>query len=453
MTNKIIFSYETPHSKFQSHSIYLVIHELMGNRNQHQNHKIDVVVECENKKHPIIIDSLLSTDFALISTKRNYTYNFDQQSMKNLIDYYDSLTQNQINRLIENVIMESMTTKPNVPVVSSPITPTPLVHVQTVNPDMQVQQPPIVKSITSDVADTLKNVTKLLNDAHTLPTIEKVILEHPQSESSKYSSNVCSSDDESNESSSEESYDSSKSDANQTNNVFPNFNIKKVRKQNVKLIDSDEEKNDIANEIKKLEAIKEKMNLATEKLQEDLNDEKQNLSNYQCTIMDQEFQLKKEQERLYREFSIYASERDFTYKKIFNGFFVKRKITWETLPPLFLAKFPVYLFLDGKNLEGEQIRDNLLETEDGFRLFRLLYDALTDDEFELPDDGGDCALIEQFMNNLPPIQIVTEEDIMSALENKDDNMFNCDETSQQSADDDPDDKINTFGGPSMRKAE
>ena len=55
------FSYDTEYSKFQSHSVHQVIHELLENikRLNNTHHKIDIMIECEHKKHPMIIDSLI----------------------------------------------------------------------------------------------------------------------------------------------------------------------------------------------------------------------------------------------------------------------------------------------------------------------------------------------------------------------------------------------------------
>lgn len=284
-----------------------------------------------------------------------------------------------------------------------------------------------LSTLSTDVSNTLQNVTKLCKEAYTLPTIEKVVLD--KSESDKYSSDI-SSDDESSSSNSQ--------------NHAPQFSVKKIKEQNI-ILDREEKDSDIEREIEKLEKIKKKVDSATELLEKDLNDEKNNLSNYACVVRDDEFKLKKEREKREQEYSVYTSERDFTYEKIFKDFFVKKIINgWNNIPSLFMAKFPVYLFLNGMDIDGNKVRDDLLKTDDGFRLFKLLYSALTDNDFELPDDENDCEIVKQFMNTLPPIQIITERDIMDALENNDDNMFNQDETSQHSAEDDCDDKINMY---------
>jgi len=86
-----------------------------------------------------------------------------------------------------------------------------------------------------------------------------------------------------------------------------------------------------------------------------------------------------------------------------------------------------------------KLEKKLLGTDNDFELFKMLYDSITDDEFELPEDQGLALLVQDFVENLPPIQIVTHKDLLESLNNPNDPLFEEDETSQCSGDD-PDDR-------------
>ena len=121
------------------------------------------------------------------------------------------------------------------------------------------------------------------------------------------------------------------------------------------------------------------------------------------------------------------------------------------MPPLFSIKFAVYLYLDGKDINGEDIREKLLcqsDKREELRLFKLLYGSLTNDDFEIPDDEDDRKLVEDFLETLPPIQLVSAEDIMDALNQTDEKhseMFREQETMQESADEKENDDFDAFG--------
>ena len=150
-----------------------------------------------------------------------------------------------------------------------------------------------------------------------------------------------------------------------------------------------------------------------------------------CEVNENNLKEKKEKEKIEQEYNIFVSEKEYTYPKIFNHFFIKKIINgWDNIPSLFIAKFPVYLYINGKDLEGNQVRENLLDSKEGFRLYKLLYDSITDDDFMMPTDENDKKIIEDFINNLPPIQIINEKDIMNIMNDPDDDLFERDNTSQ-----------------------
>jgi hypothetical protein len=101
--------------------------------------------------------------------------------------------------------------------------------------------------------------------------------------------------------------------------------------------------------------------------------------------------------------------------------------------------------MDGRDVNGEQVRERLLDTENEYVLYEMLYNVLTNENYSVPDDEKLREIAEEFINTLPPIQIITEEQIMRALNDPDDPIFNEDETSQCSACDEYEDtKISTY---------
>ena len=189
-------------------------------------------------------------------------------------------------------------------------------------------------------------------------------------------------------------------------------------------------------EIKKLEESKLQIDSTVKSAKNDLTNEEENLSKFACVVSQKKYELKKEEERENEERNIFTSEKEYTYPKIFNHFFVKKIIkSWNDLPPLFMIKFPIYLFLDGKDTEGKDTGTKILGTDDEFRLYKMLYRSLIDDEFEMPDNDDDANLVREFMENLPPIPIMTSNDIMETLNESDDELFGEDTTSVCSGDD------------------
>jgi hypothetical protein len=77
-----------------------------------------------------------------------------------------------------------------------------------------------------------------------------------------------------------------------------------------------------------------------------------------------------------------------------------------------------------------------LGTIDEYKIFNLLHNSITDQQFELPEDENDAKIVLDFLETLPPIDIITPEDIMSALNKGNKHrIFAEDETSQCSGDD------------------
>lgn len=177
-----------------------------------------------------------------------------------------------------------------------------------------------------------------------------------------------------------------------------------------------EDTEEIQKEIEFLEKLK---NETTEILKSELDkidEDKNNLSKYHCLITEQEFNEKREKDRLEQEYNKFVSERDHTYGLIYDKFFNKKQIDgWECVPPFFMLKFPIYLYLDGKNTDGVDVRDKILGTYDDFRMYKLLYNSIVYDDFEFPEDETDVKIITDFLETFPPVPIRTEEDMSNLI--------------------------------------
>jgi len=193
---------------------------------------------------------------------------------------------------------------------------------------------------------------------------------------------------------------------------------------------------------KKIDYLEFKKNY--EKEQNEQEEEKKQVVKTEAELKEEEeFRLKRQQERdKKREEETrnrFLSEKDFTYKKLYESFFVKNQIKdWDNIPELFKCKFPIYLYMDGKGIDGKDRHKRLLDQEDEFTVFKYLYETLTDDNFEMPEDEKYVNIINDFVETLPPIDFMTEDNIMKLLNNPDDPLFEVDGTSQRSGDNDSD---------------
>lgn len=178
---------------------------------------------------------------------------------------------------------------------------------------------------------------------------------------------------------------------------------------------------------KKYEQEETKVETKVEKTEAELKEEEK---------LKLEKQLEKNKKREEELKNRFLSEKGFTYQKLYNDFFIEKKIKdWDNLPELFKCKFPVYLFMDGKGIDGKDSHERLLDTEDEFTIFKYLYDVITNDDFEMPEDDKYIKIINEFVENLPPIKFLSEDDIMKLLNDPNDDLFEQDNTSQKSGDD------------------
>lgn len=174
-----------------------------------------------------------------------------------------------------------------------------------------------------------------------------------------------------------------------------------------------------------------------------IENEKENLSKYHCLIKEQEFDLKREHDKLEQEYNKFISEKDYTYGLIYEKFFIKNQIKgWDCVPPFFMIKFPIFVYLDGRDTEGNVVRPRILDTKDDFKMYKLMYDALVYPDFEMPEDEEVAKIILDFLDTYPSIPIQTETDIMCDLntfDKKNTKIFEEDETSMCSNDEKDDD--------------
>jgi hypothetical protein len=193
--------------------------------------------------------------------------------------------------------------------------------------------------------------------------------------------------------------------------------------------------------------------LKLENIKNDIEDEINNVL-YNEEVMESRRLRKEKTEKRKRDekLSVFESDKTYTYKKIYADMFINTNKngdhyiqSWDQVPELFVVKYAIFLFMDGRDVNGEQVRERLLDTENEYVLYEMLYNVLTNENYSVPDDEKLREIAEEFINTLPPIQIITEEQIMRALNDPDDPIFNEDETSQCSACDEYEDtKISTY---------
>jgi hypothetical protein len=174
--------------------------------------------------------------------------------------------------------------------------------------------------------------------------------------------------------------------------------------------------------LEELEQLKKKTDAILESNMKQFEEDQKNAIEYNINIQNQEFLIKKENEMLEKEYNVFISARDHTYGLIYDKFFVKKQIKdWDCVPAFFMIKFPIFVFLDGRNCDGDIVRPRILHTNDDFRLYRLCYDVITSGNlnYDLSDD--DKQLIDIFVETYPKIEIITEEQIMCSLNERDAN--------------------------------
>jgi len=441
---KIVYNYSTTDNvQLLSESLYESVHEMLSCILSYGlkkcSNKIDVIMYNKNKKHVIVVDTLhVDAKFILISECRKISCDLrnDVHQLREFCVFYDpNYSKGHNDYLMEMSIRKLFNCYvPNeydISLDKSPKNKPSKIKTQNKNTS-QKKEKSNTCNLSDDISNTLKTINELSKNVNTVPTIETVVFP-----------DEIFSDDESSDSDSEGSI---------FEEPHPIVDIKKKIKNIDVAIDGEycDGATDVdQNEIKKIKELKKSVDETIKDLKKTTESEESNLSRFACVVRDAEQQIKNEGEKDKRDYDIFVSEKEYTYRKIYHHFFVKKIIKdWCDIPILFMTKFVVYLYLDGFDNNGQQVRQKILGTDDEFRLFKLLYDSITDDEFEMPEDQKDIDLVNDFVNNIPPIILVSAEEIMSTLNNDDNEtseLFKNDGTDQCSASEDEDDKINTYG--------
>jgi len=414
---------------YASDNLYYVMHEFLSqckyegiNKIIQNNPIINILLKNDSRKrYDIVIDSLKPTHDLLLISSTGTTFDLKLKNCGLSIYKYFGLRHTITNvNLYEHSILGILrdlkfeSTNKHVYVVPD---------VAQISKQQNQTNPIKPQNFSQELSQTLRDISEISKNINTVPTIDKI----------KLDKSSCDSDSEES-TASDDSLDTIQKRLKQRNKCMQ----RKTSTSSCSECSSynDSELNMIEDEINNLEIVKQNINNKVDELKTSISDEKQNLSNYLCVANANEYDLKMEKERKREEYNIFVSEKEFTYPRIYNLFFVKKVIkTWDCVPPLFMVKFPVYLYLDGKNTKGETVRDRILGTDEEFDMYKILYDSITDDEFELPEDERIAKIVEDFVETLPPIQIVTARDLLESLNDENDPLFEEDETSQCSGDD------------------
>jgi hypothetical protein len=213
----------------------------------------------------------------------------------------------------------------------------------------------------------------------------------------------------------------------------PSIEVKKVSCENNinnetdNLLSNDSDK--LKKKIDELEKAKNLTDEAIDNFSNELTSEKNILENYITDYNSERSEHKNETNKTNREINEFISDRESTYKLVYMQMFGNNKkkkdtgkeINLYSVPPLFVAKFPIFLYMDGKDLYGNSVRDRLLDREDAFNIYKLLFDTLTNSEAEVPEDNEEeLEIVNDFINFVPPsFQPATVKDIMDYKNKKD----------------------------------
>jgi hypothetical protein len=194
-------------------------------------------------------------------------------------------------------------------------------------------------------------------------------------------------------------------------------------------------------EIHEMEKAKDKLKNVISNVEKTIDKEDYDLAVYAGELDRVRILKEKETQKMEDKINQFKSQKNFTYKTIYNDFFLTKKIpSWDDIPPLFSANFAIFLYLDGKDCFGNDVRPRILDTEDEYRMYNLLLLALTDDTFELPESKSDELIIADFFDTLPPLNLLSSEKIMKSFNDPENDLFENDVTSLNS-DNINDDKI------------
>lgn len=440
---------------FVSENIYEALHEAISDHIEKKtSSQIKVIIKpSKGKKHLVTVDTLNICNNTIKSLVSNNNYSFNDLQKINLL-YTETLNVTIIDKFYISSINEILNRANN--------------NINNFVENKIVEQPVLsVSALTKETTEVLQNISKLTKSINTKPLIEKVKFKDEienekllkiKKDNNKpwrhnFNSSYDNSENESEKSDSECDYDwglenkfskfgSLDDDTNSDDTHSDTKSENSLTETEYDETNRTQEEINILNEIKKIKEIKNHTNKIINNLENSIEEEKDDLSRYNCAYRDDEYKEKKIRNKLIEEYNKFVSERDNTYGIFYNKFFVKKEIAgFDCIPALFKLKFPIYLFLDGRNTDGDIVRNKILNTKDDFRLYKLLFDSLTSDDFEMPDDEDEIRLVNDFLDTFPDIPLCSDKDYMMSYNEKHSKykrIFDEDETSKHSAEDDDD---------------
>jgi hypothetical protein len=394
------------------------------------------------KLHPFIVETcVLTYDMKFVI---NETYTYDLTSIVSCLDllrnrlsekaFSTCCNTHSNNGLILNSIIMSAKRISSMFTQESPnhifIAP-----VQNIANEPIVQQPIPTKSSTkpATITDVVLSANKLIqNISDSNSKMEKTVLFAKKPEESDNDS------DDSDDSDDDDS--DNNNDNNENDDEFP------------------DDMSQLSEAIKQLEKVQESLENKIMLEKEVLDSEKDNCANYECKLKFDRQTEKIMNERQQQDKNIYEHDKSFAYPKVLKRFlkgkFGEGDERWGNLPPLFLVRFPTLLFMDGRDTDGKQIKPSLFERTDDYEIYNTLVSSLCDEEFIMPKDNIEyMQLIDQFIDQLPPIELITSDDIMTSLNENDDNpIFKEEECSEDECESDDENVPSDMKGNNGRKA-
>jgi hypothetical protein len=358
---------------------YVAIYDslMLIKTNKLKNISLNVYLDTHESLFPIIVDTLvIYDDWKVVSRKKiEFNLNIIAEFYSFLNLFNDIIDNENENKYVIQNICELLQNSSNM-VISQ--------NVKKLNKEIPESKKSENKSIVSESINLIKNINTKINETIAAETyIDKCDYENERIENDKKENNT------------------------KMDNICdenPDLDIEKIRKT-----------------IVNLEKTKEIVENAIQDFESELNNDNDKLSEYTTILNEEEKKEKKIDEKIEKELSIYISEKEYTYKKIYNAMKKLGKIDFNKIPPLFMTKFPIFLFMDGKDCKGNNVRERLLDTDDEFKIYTLLYKTLTEENIDETNTDYEDDIICEFINFLPNgFQAFTAEEIMENENKKSD---------------------------------
>lgn len=172
----------------------------------------------------------------------------------------------------------------------------------------------------------------------------------------------------------------------------------------------------ILEKIKELEDVEKMLKEKIEFEKDNLDEEKDNLANFICKTKYEKALENKNIERLEAAKNKFLYDKERVYPVLYDDLFVKHKFTnISSLPLPFIAQFVTFLFMDGKDHNGVSVRPRLLDRPDEYDIYVALKDAITDEDADLSDNIEYIKIIEEFISQLPDINMLYPSQLMDIL--------------------------------------